>query len=88
MEQVKQFLDGERNYVRIEGGTGPLVYPAAHVYTYTALYHITDEGKNIFLAQQIFAGLYLATLALVMACYRKANVSSFLRTRNGCAVGL
>lgn len=82
MEQVKQFLDGERNYVRIEGGTGPLVYPAAHVYTYTALYRITNNGENILLAQQIFAGLYLATLALVMACYKKANVGSLHDAKN------
>lgn len=74
MEQIELFLGGEKDYTRIEGGTGPLVYPAAHVYTYTALYYVTDQGKNIFLAQCIFAGLYLATLALVIACYRKAGV--------------
>lgn len=74
MEQIELFLGGEKDYTRIEGGTGPLVYPAAHVYTYTALYYITDQGKNIFRAQCIFAGLYLATAALVMACYRKAGV--------------
>lgn len=75
MEQVELFLGGEKDYTRIEGGTGPLVYPAAHVYTYTVLYYITDQGRNILLAQCIFAGLYLATLALVIACYRKAGVS-------------
>jgi alpha-1,3-mannosyltransferase len=74
MEQVKQFLDGERDYGLIRGGTGPLVYPAAHVYTYSILYRITDEGRNIFLAQQIFGVLYMATLALVMACYWRAKV--------------
>ena len=74
MEQVAQFVAGERDYTKMEGGTGPLVYPAAHVYTFTGLYYITDEGKNIFLAQQIFAVLYLATLALVMLCYWKAKV--------------
>lgn len=75
MEQVAQYVAGERDYTKIKGGTGPLVYPAAHVYTYTGLYYITNEGKNILLAQQLFAGLYLATLALVMACYWKAKVS-------------
>lgn len=74
MEQVAQFVSGELDYTAIKGGTGPLVYPAAHVYTYTVLYYLTDEGKNIFLAQQIFAVLYMATLALVMACYSKARV--------------
>lgn len=76
MQQVQQYLAGERDYVKIAGGTGPLVYPAAHVYIYTALYWITDKGKDIRLAQGIFAGLYLSTVALVMLCYRQAKVSS------------
>lgn len=76
MQQVQQYLAGERDYVKIAGGTGPLVYPAAHVYIYTILYWITDKGKDILLAQGIFAGLYLSTVALVMLCYRRAKVSS------------
>ncbi|KAI1386550.1 glycosyltransferase family 58 protein [Hypoxylon trugodes] len=78
MEQVAQYVSGEHDYTLIKGGTGPLVYPAAHVYTYTALYYLTDEGKNILLAQQTFAGLYMATLALVMACYSKAKVPPYV----------
>ncbi|KAM5347928.1 hypothetical protein ACJ41O_007752 [Fusarium nematophilum] len=78
MEQVSQFVSGERDYTKIEGGTGPLVYPAAHVYTYTGLYYITDEGKNIFLAQQIFGVLYMATLALVMLCYWQAKAPPYI----------
>jgi len=74
MEQVSQFVAGERDYTKIEGGTGPLVYPAAHVYTYTGLWYLTREGKDIFLAQQLFAGLYLLTLAVVMGCYWQAKV--------------
>lgn len=74
MEQVSQYVAGERDYTVIKGGTGPLVYPAAHVYIYTGLYYLTDKGQNIFLAQQIFAILYMVTLALVMACYRQAKV--------------
>lgn len=78
MEQISQYVSGERDYTKIKGGTGPLVYPAAHVYTYTGLYYLTDEGKNIFLAQQLFAILYLATLAVVMACYWQAKVRHLL----------
>ena len=74
MEQVAQYRGGERDYTAIKGGTGPLVYPAAHLYMYTALHAITDGGKNIMLAQIIFLGLYLASLNLVMACYRQAKV--------------
>lgn len=74
MDQVAMFLSGERDYTVIKGGTGPLVYPAAHLYIYSALYYITDGGKNILLAQIIFGGLYLGTLSVVMACYRLAKV--------------
>ncbi|PHH89479.1 hypothetical protein CDD83_5974 [Cordyceps sp. RAO-2017] len=78
MEQVAQFVSGERDYTKMEGGTGPLVYPAAHLYTYTGLYYLTDQGKDIFLAQQLFAVLYMATLALVMLCYRQAEAPPYI----------
>ena len=74
MEHITQFVNGERDYTKFMGGTGPLVYPAVHVYIYTGLYYLTDKGTNIFLAQQLFAVLYMATLAVVMACYWKAKV--------------
>lgn len=74
MEQIEQYIAGERDYTKIKGGTGPLVYPAAHVYIYWMLYHATDHGRNILLAQGIFAVLYLGTQALVMSCYRRAKV--------------
>ncbi|KAK0636828.1 glycosyltransferase family 58 protein [Bombardia bombarda] len=78
MQQVAQFVSGERDYTKIKGGTGPLVYPAAHVYTYTGLYYMTSEGKDIFLAQELFAVLYLVTLAVVMACYWQAKVPPYV----------
>ena len=73
MQQVAQYLAGESNYVKLYGDTGPLVYPAAHVYIYRVLYYLTNQGQNIALAQYIFVGLYLATLALVIQCYRQAG---------------
>jgi alpha-1,3-mannosyltransferase len=78
MQQVRLFLDGERDYTLIKGETGPLVYPAVHVYIYAAFYHLTDGGANIVLAQSLFQVLYLATLALVLACYRRANAPPWL----------
>ena len=74
MEQVEQYVNGEHDYTKIKGGTGPLVYPAAHVYIYWILYQVTDKGKDILLAQRIFGVLYLATIGTVMACYRRAKV--------------
>jgi hypothetical protein len=74
MQQIAIFLKGERDYRKIEGSTGPLVYPGAHVWIYKQLYKITDEGRNIQLAQYLFALVYLGTLALVIQCYRRARV--------------
>lgn len=78
MQQIQQYVSGERDYTNIKGGTGPLVYPAAHVYIYQALYNITDNGTNIRLAQYLFGCLYLAILALVLSCYRQAKVPPYI----------
>ncbi|KAK4126398.1 glycosyltransferase family 58 protein [Parathielavia appendiculata] len=78
MQQIAHFLSGERDYTLIRGDTGPLVYPAAHVWIYTGLYHLTDRGQNILLAQQLFAAVYLAALAVVMACYTRARAPPYV----------
>ena len=74
MQQIEIYLKGERDYKKIVGGTGQLVYPGAHVWIYKQLYHLTDQGRDIQRAQYIFALVYLATLAIVFQCYRKAKV--------------
>jgi alpha-1,3-mannosyltransferase len=47
MQEVKGFLEGERNYMNLKGDTGPLVYPAGFVYVFSGLYWITNEGADI-----------------------------------------
>lgn len=74
MQQIEIYIKGERDYKNIVGSTGPLVYPGAHVWIYRQLYRLTDAGRNIQMAQYIFALVYLGTLALVLQCYRKAKV--------------
>ncbi|KAK5103803.1 dolichyl-P-Man:Man(5)GlcNAc(2)-PP-dolichol alpha-1,3-mannosyltransferase [Lithohypha guttulata] len=80
MIQVSKFLPptSERNYSKIDGPTGPCVYPALHLYIHSALYHLTNHGQDIRLAQIIYAGLYLATLSLVFASYRRVNAPPWL----------
>ncbi|KAJ9656459.1 dolichyl-P-Man:Man(5)GlcNAc(2)-PP-dolichol alpha-1,3-mannosyltransferase [Neophaeococcomyces mojaviensis] len=80
MIQVSKFLppNYERDYSRLDGPTGPCVYPAIHLYIHSILYYITDHGKDIRLAQTVYAGLYLSTLALVLASYRRANAPPWL----------
>jgi alpha-1,3-mannosyltransferase len=78
MQQVAQYVNGEQDYVKLHGDTGPLVYPGGHVYIYRLLYAITDEGRDIRIGQYIFAALYLTTLLLVMQCYRSAKVPPYI----------
>ena len=73
MQEVKGYLDGERDYQELRGDTGPLVYPAGFVYVYSFLYYITNNGTNIRLAQYLFEVLYLATQWIVFAIYSKSK---------------
>lgn len=78
MEQVSQYRAGERDYAMIKGGTGPLVYPAGHVYIYNYLYGVTRGGADVGLGQWVFMGVYLVTVGVVGLCYREARVSCLL----------
>ena len=53
----------------LKGDTGPLVYPAGFVYLFSGLYHVTENGKNIEFAQQLFALFYLIHLGVVFKLY-------------------
>lgn len=57
------------DYSKIEGPTGPLVYPAGHVYIFKLLFELTNQGTNILRAQYIFAVIYIAQLLLVYKIY-------------------
>jgi alpha-1,3-mannosyltransferase len=73
MEEVEGYLQGERDYVKIEGGTGPLVYPAGFLYVFAILRFLTDEGMNIVRAQWIFLSLYVVQLLLVLWSYLRSR---------------
>ncbi|CAA7388808.1 unnamed protein product [Spirodela intermedia] len=72
MSQVDGFLQGERDYTKLEGDTGPLVYPAGFLYIYSALKYVT--GGLVFQAQVVFGILYIINLAIVMFIYLKTDV--------------
>uniref|UniRef100_K3WI15 dolichyl-P-Man:Man5GlcNAc2-PP-dolichol alpha-1,3-mannosyltransferase n=1 Tax=Globisporangium ultimum (strain ATCC 200006 / CBS 805.95 / DAOM BR144) TaxID=431595 RepID=K3WI15_GLOUD len=74
MQQVEMFKAGERDYIKIRGDTGPLVYPAGFLYVFSVLHTVTDAGTNIRRAQYIFLGFYLITIATVLAIYNRARV--------------
>ncbi|KAI0709420.1 glycosyltransferase family 58 protein [Earliella scabrosa] len=73
MFQLELYLKGERDYALITGPTGPIVYPAGHVYVHQFLYALTDSGKSLWKGQQVYGALYLATLALTAAIYKQAG---------------
>ncbi|CAM9144552.1 unnamed protein product [Chrysoparadoxa australica] len=73
MQEVEGFLQGETQYDRLQGETGPLVYPAGFIYIFSLLYRLTASGRDIICAQWVFAALYVATQAFVLAIYRHAG---------------
>ncbi|KIL00104.1 glycosyltransferase family 58 protein [Paxillus rubicundulus Ve08.2h10] len=77
MVHIDLYMKGERNYAKITGPTGPLVYPAGHVHIHHFLHGITDAGRNIAQAQQIYAGLYILSLILMCNVYRRADVPNW-----------
>lgn len=64
---------GQLDYMHVKGGTGPLVYPAGHVWIYRAL-HWATGGGSIPHAQRLFIIIYLVTQALVLRLYIDAQV--------------
>ncbi|OBZ75976.1 putative Dol-P-Man:Man(5)GlcNAc(2)-PP-Dol alpha-1,3-mannosyltransferase [Grifola frondosa] len=73
MYQLELYLKGERDYSLISGPTGPIVYPAGHIYVHRFLYTVTNSGTNLPAAQQVYAALYLASTILTCAIYRQAG---------------
>eukprot|EP00033_Pygsuia_biforma_P003429 GCRY01003758.1.p1 GENE.GCRY01003758.1~~GCRY01003758.1.p1 ORF type:complete len:453 (+),score=74.88 GCRY01003758.1:133-1359(+) len=74
MDEVKGVIEDKNyDYTTLKGDTGPLVYPAGFVYMFSALYHLTDQGTNILLAQYIFAALHVLFLLVVFFIYKHTD---------------
>uniref|UniRef100_A0A7S4S5Q9 dolichyl-P-Man:Man5GlcNAc2-PP-dolichol alpha-1,3-mannosyltransferase n=1 Tax=Ditylum brightwellii TaxID=49249 RepID=A0A7S4S5Q9_9STRA len=70
MSEVTMYEEGERNYIHIRGGTGPLVYPAGFLYLYSALKYVAGgDGSDIVMAQILFGVLYVANIGVVLSLY-------------------
>ena len=80
MQQVQFFKEGERDYLLIRGDTGPLVYPAGHLYVYSLLSQFSIDD-----AQWVFGVLYLFTVFVVLQIYdrsmNKTSNMSYFRSR-------
>eukprot|EP00474_Spongospora_subterranea_P010641 CRZ11099.1 hypothetical protein [Spongospora subterranea] len=86
MEQVQQFIGGERDYMSIRGGTGPLVYPAGFLYIFAWLRQVTYDGTDIRAAQTIFAAIYLATQGLLFIILGNASLKNGHHSRQRIAI--
>uniref|UniRef100_F6PJB8 dolichyl-P-Man:Man5GlcNAc2-PP-dolichol alpha-1,3-mannosyltransferase n=3 Tax=Ciona intestinalis TaxID=7719 RepID=F6PJB8_CIOIN len=73
MQEVEGFINGTYDYMKLQGDTGPLVYPAGFVYVYTALYYATNHGANVRMGQYIFFLIYLVNLYFVLRIYNKTK---------------
>lgn len=80
LEEVHGYVQGERDYTKLRGGTGPLVYPAGFVYVYRALYGLVGGLKGgvtpagIAIAQRIFVGIYCLNQAIVFGIYEACEI--------------
>ena len=70
MEQVNLFQQGTLDYSKITGPTGPCVYPALHLYIFSILKSITNDGQNILRAQWIFMYIYVLNCYVVTEIYK------------------
>ncbi|KIL68557.1 glycosyltransferase family 58 protein [Amanita muscaria Koide BX008] len=73
MVHTSLYLEGERDYSKIIGPTGPLVYPAGHVRIHELLYKMTNFGQDLKVVQHVYGFLYIITLCLSCAIYRQAS---------------
>ncbi|EFP07705.1 hypothetical protein CRE_26094 [Caenorhabditis remanei] len=72
MQQVECYVNkGIMNYTEIGGDTGPIVYPAGHLFLYRILYFLTSSGRNIRLAQHLFQAFYLFNVFMVFRILQK-----------------
>lgn len=85
MQEVTSWQNGERDYLKIRGDTGPLVYPAGFLYLYGTLKWVGGEdGSDVRTIQNIFCGLYVANAAVVLSIYTLVARSLCAgRNRNG-----
>jgi alpha-1,3-mannosyltransferase len=67
IQQAESFLNGELHYPSIRGDSGPLVYPAGHLYFYA----FVGQFKSLYFSQIVFAVLYLVNLFVVLQIYKK-----------------
>ncbi|WFD44488.1 dolichyl-P-Man:Man5GlcNAc2-PP-dolichol alpha-1,3-mannosyltransferase [Malassezia psittaci] len=80
VRQARLFVDGERDYSRINpwNGSGPCVYPAGHLYVYAVFDWLTRGAQDLFPAQVCFGVLYLSTFCIIAKLYKMSGAPPVL----------
>ncbi|KZS99080.1 glycosyltransferase family 58 protein [Sistotremastrum niveocremeum HHB9708] len=74
MQQIQCIEDGQTEYAKIEGPTGPLVYPAGHVHIHRLLKSWFTGEHAMRILQALYAALYLLYLALSLVLYQQGGL--------------
>ncbi|KAK6203281.1 Dolichyl-phosphate-mannose-glycolipid alpha-mannosyltransferase [Scheffersomyces amazonensis] len=74
MQQIHLINDGELDYNKIFGDTGPIVYPAGYVQIYQWINYLTNNGTDIKTGQSIFGYLLTLTNLLVLVAFSFTNI--------------
>lgn len=74
MQEVEGVEKGSFNYTELRGDTGPLVYPGGFVIIFYILKKLTNDGKDIWFAQIIFALLHTGVVLIVSQLFKSIEV--------------
>lgn len=74
MQHIRLFLRGERLYSQLTGPTGPAVYPAGYIWSFTVLYFLTRGGNDISSGQWAFYAIYLVQCILAAVIFTSCKI--------------
>lgn len=75
MVQAEGVLQGQRDYSRLAGPTGPIAYPAGFCWTFAAFRYFE---LGVAQGQVLFIVIYMTSVGVLLEVYRKAGAPGWL----------